>query len=58
MIEAAILATRLHLLPAAEVRDAVGRLAPLVEKTGGQDEREAFAFLQEYIDQVQSCRAQ
>jgi hypothetical protein len=46
VLEAAVLATRLHLLPPAEVEAEHRRLAVLVEKTGGPAEREAFAFLE------------
>ena len=48
VLEAAILATRLHLLPAAEVAAEYDKLAVIVAKTGGPDERAAFEFLQEY----------
>ena len=48
VIEAAILATRLDLLPAAEIQAEFDRLAPLVRKTGGPNERAAFALLLEY----------
>jgi hypothetical protein len=51
VIEAAILATRCHLLPAEEILDQFRRLAPLVDKTGGSREREAFMLLQEYVRQ-------
>jgi hypothetical protein len=50
VVEAAILATRLHLLPLAEIQAEYVRLAVLVEKTGGEREREAFTFLQRYIE--------
>jgi hypothetical protein len=49
VLEAAILATRLHLLGAEEVRAELGRLAVLVDKTGGTQEHEAFAVLQRYV---------
>ena len=45
VIEATILATRLHLLGRAAVLLEIDRLRPLVAKTGGPDEREAFEFL-------------
>ncbi len=48
VLEAAILATRLHLLPAAEVAAEFVRLKVLVDKTGGAAEHEAFAFLDDY----------
>lgn len=45
VVEAAILVTRLHLLGAEEVGRQIAALAPLVEKTGGEREREAFSLL-------------
>lgn len=45
VVEAAILVTRLHMIPAAEVAARLAELALLVEKTGGPEEREAFAIL-------------
>ncbi len=49
VVEAAILATRLFLLPREEVEAEYRKLAVLVEKTGGPREREAFAFLQDHL---------
>jgi hypothetical protein len=49
VIEAAILATRLHLLPRDEVLAEYRRLAVLVEKTGGPQEHEAFALLEQFV---------
>ena len=49
VLEAAILATRIHLLPADEVQSELGRLALLVEKTAGDAERRAFCFLEDYL---------
>jgi hypothetical protein len=49
VIEAAILATRVGILPGAEIQNQLGRLMPLVEKTGGRQERRAFQLLTEYI---------
>jgi hypothetical protein len=45
VVEAAILVTRLHLLGTEEVSRQIAALAPLVEKTGGDREREAFSLL-------------
>ena len=45
VVEAAILVTRLHLLGVEEVSRQIAALAPLVEKTGGEREREAFSLL-------------
>jgi hypothetical protein len=51
VVEAAILATRLDFLPTEEVLAEYARLAVLIEKTGGTDERLAFGLL---LDRVQS----
>ena len=48
VIEAAILATRLHLLPAPQVEQQFHALQVLVEKTGSPREHEAFALLDSY----------
>ncbi|HKB06110.1 MAG TPA: DUF447 domain-containing protein [Gemmataceae bacterium] len=52
VVEAAILATRLHILPAAEVRADYRKLSILVEKTGGPAEHAAFEFLQQYVERA------
>jgi hypothetical protein len=49
VVEAAILATRLHILPRPEVLAEYARLAVPVAKTGGPQEREAFALLEQYV---------
>ena len=49
VLEAAILATRLHLLPIEEIQEELTRLEPLVRKCGGQRDRDAFALLQRHI---------
>ena len=49
VIEAAILATRIEFLSADHIRHEFERLAVMVEKTGGVQERTAFAFLQNYV---------
>jgi len=46
VVEATILATRVHLTGAGPVLAEIARLRPLVEKTGGAREREAFAFVE------------
>lgn len=51
VIEAAILATRLHVLPAAEVWRELQRCQVAVDKTAGADEREAMAMLCAFIEQ-------
>ena len=50
VVEAAILATRVGLLPADEIRAELARLAPLVEKTGGPQEQRAWKLLLEYVN--------
>jgi len=49
VVEGAILATRLHLLPRSEILAQFEALRPLVEKTGGEAEHRAFAFLEEFV---------
>ena len=49
VIEAAILATRLHILPAAHVRQQWEWLRSPVEKTAGPRERAAFQLLDEFV---------
>jgi hypothetical protein len=51
VLEAAILATRVGILPAEQIAEEMRRLAVLVEKTGGQQEQRAFAFLDANIRQ-------
>ena len=49
VLEATILATRTHLLPAEQIRDDLVRLQVIVDKTAGPREREAMAFVSEYV---------
>lgn len=49
VVEAAILATRLAFLPPTEILDEYQRLKVLVEKTGGEAERTAFALLEAFV---------
>ena len=49
IIEAAILATRIHLIPEEEIRAELDRLQPLIDKTGGAEEHDAMKFLREKI---------
>ncbi|MGE0608276.1 MAG: DUF447 domain-containing protein [Pirellulales bacterium] len=49
VVEAAILATRLHLLPAEQIAAEFERLAVLIDKTGGEQERRAFDFLRRHV---------
>jgi hypothetical protein len=46
VIEAAILATRFHLLPADEIAAEYKKLRMIVDKTGGDAEHEAMAMLE------------
>ena len=50
VIEAAILATRVHMLPREQIESAMQFLAPAVAKTGGPEETSAFAMLHQHID--------
>jgi hypothetical protein len=49
VIEATILATRLHLLDPEAIDAEITRLRPLVEKTGGARERLAFAYVLAFV---------
>lgn len=49
VIEAAILATRLHLLPVSEVEAKLQELSIIVDKTAGPVEHEAFEFVSRYV---------
>jgi hypothetical protein len=49
VLEAAILATRTHLLPAEQIRDEYARLQIMVDKTAGPREREAMELLTQYV---------
>ncbi|HVQ46074.1 MAG TPA: DUF447 domain-containing protein [Gemmatimonadales bacterium] len=49
VLEAAILATRTHLLPAEQIREELARLQIIVDKTAGPREREAMDLLTEYV---------
>lgn len=49
VLEAAILATRTHLLPAEQIRDEFARLQVIVDKTAGPREREAMVLLTDYV---------
>jgi hypothetical protein len=52
VVEAAILATRTSLLPLDEIEAEYRKLAVLVDKTGGDQERQAFDFLREHVARV------
>lgn len=49
VLEAAILATRTHLIPAEEIRQEFARLQVIVDKTAGPREREAMDLLTRYV---------
>lgn len=49
VIEAAILATRVAIVPMEDIADELRRLASPVAKTGGPDELAAFALLVEHV---------
>jgi uncharacterized protein len=49
VIEGAILATRVHLLPIAEIEAEYSKLGVIVQKTGGEQEKEAWAFLEQHL---------
>jgi hypothetical protein len=49
ILEAAILATRTHLLPREQIRDEFARLQIIVDKTAGPREREAMELLTQYV---------
>ncbi len=57
VIEAAIVATRLHLHDQAEVQAAFRRYREIVDKTGGAQEREAMQYLCDYVRRWTVARA-
>ena len=57
MLEAAILATRIGILPAEEITTELARLAIPIEKTAGQQEREAFEFLSSYVSKMIAAKS-
>jgi uncharacterized protein len=50
VIEAAILASRLHILPREKIESEIAQLAIAIEKTAGPNEQTAWAWLREMID--------
>jgi hypothetical protein len=54
VLEAAILATRTAFLPLDEIEAEYRKLKVLVDKTGGDQEARAFAFLQDYVARVRA----
>jgi hypothetical protein len=53
VVEAAILATRIKMLPGEEIRRQYEQLSILVEKTAGDAERRAFEKLSKYVESYQ-----
>lgn len=49
IIEATILATRLHIHSPAHIHSAIESCDDLVRRTGGEQEREAIQYIQDYI---------
>lgn len=49
VIEATILATRVELLPAADLREQLLRLEPLIEKTAGQQQLAAWHWVLDWL---------
>jgi hypothetical protein len=49
VLEAAILATRTHLIPPPQIRDELARLQVIVDKTAGPREHEAMRLLTEHV---------
>ncbi len=56
VVEAAILATRTNVIPLPEILDQFRALGILVEKTGGEAERTAFALLTEHVRAVATAQ--
>ena len=57
VVEAAILATRMHILPLDEIGREFDRLEVLVAKTGGPFEEEAFRLLRGHLDSALKAKA-
>jgi len=57
VVEAAILATRIDFLPREEIESEFRKLGVIVQKTGGEQEKAAFAFLQEHLARVSGRKA-
>jgi hypothetical protein len=49
VLEAAILATRTHLLPAEQIKQEYARLQTIVDKTAGPREQDAMTLLTQYV---------
>lgn len=57
VVEAAILATRVHLLPVDQILQEYSRLEALVQKTGGAQESQAFTLLSNFVHERGKERA-
>lgn len=57
IVEAAILATRLHFLPHADVAAEFAKLRVIVEKTGGPEEHAAMELLEAHLRQAEKQTA-
>lgn len=58
VLEAAILATRTHLLPPALIRDEMSKLRVIVDKTAGPRELEAMTLLEGHVAAALERRAE
>jgi hypothetical protein len=58
VVEAAILATRTDFLPLDEIDSEYRKLGVIVDKTGGEQECEAFAFLCRHMGKVRRARTE
>lgn len=56
VVEAAILATRLHLIPLAEVAAEFAKLRVIVGKTGGPEEHQAMDLLEDKLRDAEAGR--
>jgi uncharacterized protein len=56
-VEAAILATRVHLLPKAEILAEFARLSVIVGKTGADQEHQAMELLRQYVTDYSDSEA-
>jgi hypothetical protein len=52
VVEAAILASRIHILPRSEIETEFRKLSVIVDKTGGPQEHEAFTYLLRYVERA------
>jgi hypothetical protein len=56
VVEAAILATRFHILPLGEIAAEFKKLRVIVDKTGGPDERAALELLESRLREAEAAR--